>query len=160
MWSYVIVLKNPLFTENSYAGQAEAGAGAFPVICSLFKFLLVILFKFLLIILFEFLFVFYFELLIEALKASFLAFESLKDLLVFPKSPSPSATSRRERSPGSAGSRQIVQVPASSATPLGSTDARRVLKSLCSVADFSGTPVLLDNIQAHSCLQLHDSAPC
>ena len=152
MWSYVIVLKNPLFTENSHAGLAEAGAGASPVICSLFEFLLVILF--------EFLFVFYFELLIEALKASFLAFESLKDLLVFPKSPSPSATSRRERSPGSAGSRQIVQVPASSATPLGSTDARRVLKSLCSVADFSGTPVLLDNIQAHSCLQLHDSAPC
>ena len=71
MWSYVIVLKNPLFTENSHAGQAEAGVGASPAIRSLF----------------EFLFVFHLKLLFEALKASFVTFQSLKDLFVFPSSP-------------------------------------------------------------------------
>ena len=44
-------------------------------------------------ILFDFLFVFHFELLFEALKASFVTFESLKDLFVFQRSPSPSVTS-------------------------------------------------------------------
>ena len=71
MWSYVIVLKNPLFTENSHAGQAEAGVGASPAIRSLFVFL----------------FVFHLKLLFEALKASFVTFQSLKDLFVFPSSP-------------------------------------------------------------------------
>ena len=65
--------------ENSHAGQAEAGAGASPATRSLFEFLLMILI--------EFLFMFHFELLFEALEASFVTFESLKDLFVFPSSP-------------------------------------------------------------------------
>ena len=108
-----------------------------PAICSLFEFLLMIFFKFL--------FVFDFGLLFQALKASFVAFESLKALFVFPKSSSLFATSRHGRPRGSAGSHRVPQVPASSATSQGPADLRRVLKSLCFVADFSGTPVLLDN---------------
>ena len=141
-------LKESLFTENSHAGQAEAGAGASPAIRSPFEFLLV------------FLFVLHFELLFEALKASFVTFESLKYHFVFPKFPSPSATSRRGPPRGSAGSRRVPQVPDLSATPQGTADSGRVPKSLCLVADFSGTPVLLNNIQVHSCLQLHHFAPC
>ena len=149
MWSYVIVLKNPLFTEN---GQTEAGAGASQAIRNLFEYLLVILF--------QFLYVFQFEVLFKALNGSFVTFESLKDHFMFLSSSSPSATSRRGRPEGSAGLRQGPQVSASSATPQGSADSRQVPKSLCSVADFLGTPVPLNNIQAHLCLKLHHFAPC